>query len=276
MMGFTYNGKHSYNDFKVIAKSVDRPILPALNKKELAIPGRHGTYDFGENNYSNRLISVLLQYRGESMSAMRLMSRSIAAWLSSLTYERLIFDDEPDKYYLAKLYDTVGLESFVRVGVATVQFECQPFALYQVSSGENLTWDGNLTWGMSLAWGNAESHTIDVVENTSIDIDYVGTQKVGLGSPDGSKFDIIITGSFTTLSITLNGKTINYTDAVSGQTVTINNVDATVKLGSTNALANCTGDLTEFLKLVPGTNTASITGTGLYCSVLFDFRAQYL
>lgn len=276
MRGFVYKGKHSLNDYNIVAKSVDRPFLPALRKKELAIPGRHGIYDFGGNTYGNRPLSVLLQFDGKTVNDMRLASREIAAWLSSMTYEPLTFDDEPDKYYLAKIYDPVGLETFFRLGMATVKFECQPFALYQVSSGEDVLLDSNLPLDSDITLNPADPFTFAISADTTFDINYSGTQEIGLGSPDGSKFDIAITGSFTTLSITLNGKTINYTATVSGQTVTINNVDATVKLGSTNALANCTGDLTDFLKLIPGTNTVTIIGTGLNCSVLFDFRPQYL
>jgi hypothetical protein len=121
-----------------------------------------------------------------------------------------------------------------------------------------------------------DTYTIDVSGNTTFDIDYWGTQDVGLGSPSGSKFDIIITGSFTTLSITLNSKIINYTAAVAAQVIIIDNVNATIKNGVTNKLTDCTGDLTDFLTLSYGINTATITGTGLNCSILFDFRPQYL
>ena len=274
-MEFKYNGKNSFTEFGIIAKSVKRPLLPTLKKKQLVIPGRHGSYDFGDNTFDNRTISVLLQFVGQNINDLRLQARNIAAWLSG-GYTPLTFDDEPDKYYLARVYDGIDLNSFALAGEATVTFECMPFALYQVSTGEDVLLDSVLPLDSNILLNTVDAYTVAVKGNTSCAINYWGTQEVGLDSPDGSKFDIIITGSFTTLSITLNGKTINYVVPMSGQTLIINNVDATIKIGSTNMLSNCTGDLTDFLKLVPGINTATISGTGLNCSVLFDFRPQYL
>jgi len=272
MLGFVYGNKHS-SDFSIIAKSVNRPILPALRKRELIVPGRHGTYDFGNNTYDNRSISVLLQYVGKSFNDLRIRARDIAAWLSSLAYAALTFDDETDKYYLAKCYDALELETLFRSGAATVQFECQPFALYQESSGEDLTWGTALPWGSEYTWDNLAQHTVAVTGDMDFDIDYFSTQELGLGSPAGSKFNIVITGSFTNITITLNGKTLTYTGPVTSQTIVINNVDATVKISTTNELSKCTGD---FLSLKPGINTVNIIGTGLNCSVLFDFIPQYL
>jgi predicted phage tail component-like protein len=138
MIGFEYNGAHSYTDYNIIAKSVNRPILPALIKRELTIPGKHGTYDFGDNTYENKIITVSIHYVGTSFNGLRLHARDIAAWLSQTVYKVLIFDDEPDKYYLAKIYNSVGLENFLRLGKASLQFECLPFAHYQVTSGEDI------------------------------------------------------------------------------------------------------------------------------------------
>ena len=273
MIGFVYRDKNSYSDYSVLAKSVSRPILPALRKRELTIPGRHGIYDFGDNTYENRIMSVLIQYVGTSLNDLRLAARNIAAWLSSNVYAQLTFEDEPDKYYLAKIYNALTLETLFTFGKATVQFECQPFALYQESSGEDLTWDTALPWGSEYTWDNVAKHAIAVTEDTTFGIDYFASQEVGLGAPTGSKFDIAIYGSFTNITIALNGKSLTYTGPVSNQAVTINNVDATVKIGNTNELSKCTGD---FLSLQPGVNTATITGTGLDCSVLFDFIPQYI
>lgn len=123
--------------------------------------------------------------------------------------------------------------------------------------------------GMSAVSGNVEMGLM-------IAINYFGTQEVGLGSPEGSRFDIVITGSFSVLSITMNGKTLTYTDAVISQTIKIDNVAGTVKIGATNKLSKVTGDVSDFLKLIPGDNIITITKIGGDCTVLFDFRPQYL
>lgn len=131
MMGITYHGKHSLADFNIITKTIDRPILPQKRKNELVIPGRNGSYDFSNDTYDDLLIPVLLQYVGTSFQDLKSQIRSIAVWLNQTDYSQLIFDDEPDKYYLAKVYDKISSESLLELipaGKATVNFSCHPFA----------------------------------------------------------------------------------------------------------------------------------------------------
>ena len=51
----------------------------------------------------------------------------MAAWLSGAG--KLIFDDEPDKYYEAKVYEAIAIEHMLRKITVQVVFECKPFAL---------------------------------------------------------------------------------------------------------------------------------------------------
>jgi predicted phage tail component-like protein len=275
-LGIIFDDIHS-GEYKAVVKSENRHLLAPLIRRTKAIPLKHGVYDYGGNTYDVKTLEITLRYVGTSYHELRTRARDISAWLAGVKgAKRLIFDDEPNLYYLAKVYEAIPLSNNGRVGESRIIFECQPFALYHESSGTELTWGSYMTWESEFAWGDPVPYQIAVTGNTSLNIDYFSTQEVGLGSPDGSKFDIKISGSFTTLSISLNGKTITYGAAVSNKQVVIDNVNATVELNGVNALANCSGDLTSFLKLIPGTNTASISGTGLNCTITFDFTPQYI
>lgn len=160
MITVEYNVLDSYADFQIIAKSVNRPILPALRKREMVIPGKQGVYDFGLNTFDNRIISVALQYVGATFNDLRLRARDIAAWLSQTSYKELIFSDEPDKYYLAKIYNAVDLENFFRLGKATIQFECQPFALYVVTSAEDVDLDDTVPLDSDILLDSGDDYTI--------------------------------------------------------------------------------------------------------------------
>ena len=160
MITVGYNALDSYADFQIIAKSVDRPILPAMRKREMMIPGKHGIYDFGGNTYDNRIIPVLMQYIGASFNDLRLRARDIAAWLSQTSYKELIFSDEPDKYYLARVYASASLETFFRLGKATIQFECQPFALYVVTSAEDVDLDDDVPLDSDILLDSGDDYTI--------------------------------------------------------------------------------------------------------------------
>ena len=125
MMGFTFNNVHS-SFFGVIMKSVDRSLLPGLRKNEFIIPGRHGAIDYGLNAYDKRVITVDCGFKASSIPDARGKARDVSKWLSGSGL--LVFDDEPNKAYQAKLYDAVSLEPQMRIGRFTLDFECQPFA----------------------------------------------------------------------------------------------------------------------------------------------------
>jgi predicted phage tail component-like protein len=158
--GLEYNNLHSYNDFGLVIKSVNRPILPTLRSREITIPGVHGTYDFSDNTYDTRIISVSLKYVGTDLNDLRLKARDIAAWLSQTTYKELIFDDEPDKYYLAKIYDAIALENLIRLGQSTINFNCQPFALYVVTTAEDIYLDDDIPLDSEIILNSGDDYII--------------------------------------------------------------------------------------------------------------------
>ena len=114
------------------------------------------------------------------------------------------------------------------------------------------------------------------VTAATITLVYNGNAELGLGAQEGSQFNIIVTGTFSTFTIAMNGKTLTYTENCTDQTITIDNVNATVKNGTVNKLSKVTGDVADFLKLIPGNNTISYSKVGGNVSFVWDFRAQYI
>lgn len=127
--GFTFNGQHSDN-FKIIMRSDDRTVLPAKRRDGYVIPGRSGNYyDKAETDYDNRQIKVQISFRGEmhSLESLREQIRRIAKWLSAGNAQ-LIFDDEPDKAYIASIDAGLSLTQLATWGQCELTFNCQPFA----------------------------------------------------------------------------------------------------------------------------------------------------
>lgn len=121
------------------------------------------------------------------------------------------------------------------------------------------------------------SALLNLFKNTvTLTMNYAGTAELGLGAQEGAYFNILVTGTFTVFSITMNGKTLTYTENCVAQTITIDNVNATVKNGTTNKMDKVTGDTTDFLKLIPGNNVVNISKTGDEVAFRFDFRPQYI
>lgn len=105
-------------------KSKNRQLLPSIRQIEETIPGKHGVYDYSMGDLEDRIIEVDCAIIGD----LRNKARQIAAWLYSTQREKLFFDDEPDKYYLAKISNRIDLEQAISLGRFTLQFKCDPFA----------------------------------------------------------------------------------------------------------------------------------------------------
>lgn len=259
-----------------MCKSVSRPMLPTIRPRTVQIYGKSGVIDYGGGDYNTRQITMHIAYIGKNYTELRHRAREIAAWLTSKQWARLIINDEPDKYYLARVINGINLDAMQRLGQADITFECQPFAYMCTSTGSDPTWDeADFPWITDIPWNMVQSYQFSATGTTNYTFEHPGTQEIGCNSPQGSKFDIIVSGSWTTLELTLNGKTLEYTESGSGLLV-INNVDMEVKLDGANKLSKLDGDVDSFLSVVPGENTIEISGTGLNVTVTIDFTPIWL
>lgn len=121
---FTFAGVDMLGQYGIRAVSTD-VLLPRLRPRLLTIPGRDGSYDFGAGRYEDRTIQIDCDSR---RALTRHELRELALLLSQKA--RLVLWDEPDKAYLARLYDDTPLRYIGRVGHEfTLVFQCAPFAL---------------------------------------------------------------------------------------------------------------------------------------------------
>lgn len=245
MIGFSYNGIHS-RTYDIIAKTVSRPILPILRKRELIIPGRHGTYDFNDNTFEKRFIEIELRYVGTSFDELRTRARTIASWLNGYDGSKnLIFDDESNKWYTGKIYSEIGLSNLFRLGEATVTFECEPFAY--------ISGTASFTWASS-------PHTFEQNNN--------GTIKTPL--------DITIVGVVENPQIIQDGTTATFTisaNMTAGGTMIIDSDAMVVTYEGANYLDKMTG---TFVDLEVGANKLFFHGTNPSAEVTFSWNYRFL
>ncbi|OPX86830.1 MAG: Phage tail protein [Pelotomaculum sp. PtaB.Bin104] len=125
-MAFTFNGISSTN--YLIENNVHHSILPPLAHRSLFVPGRVGVYDFGVY-VGSREIAVDVTVTGNSQAELRTKVRSIASWLYTENLAPLVFSDEPDKTYYARVSGNTDLEQIAAVSQGTITFVCpDPFA----------------------------------------------------------------------------------------------------------------------------------------------------
>lgn len=249
---FSFNNIES-ETFDLVCKSVKRPLLPSVKTSRVDMVGKSGVYDFDGCEYNIRTMTIKIQYIGTDYEELRTRARQIAAWLSTPNWVKLVMNDEPDKYYLAKITSEIDLDSLWESGKADISFDCQPFA-YSITE-------------KTTSQAVTSSGTIPVV-NT-------GTRLIDFKSPYGSKFIIKAVGSWTKIAFSMNGKTITYNEAGSGELI-LNNVEMECKLGTTNKFGVLTGDIDHFLKLLPGTNQLSVGGTAVNATVSVIFIPMWI
>lgn len=249
---FNFNNVES-SSFSLVCKSVKRPLLPAVKVRRIEPASVSGIYDIDENEYEMREVTMTIAYVGTSYAEFRTRARSIAAWLGAVGWSKLIINDEPDKYYLAKITNEVDLKAMWGGGTADVTFDCQPFAYSVAESVESVV----LTAAGSKTFTNP------------------GTRHIDRNSPPGSKFKIEVVGSWTTLTLSMNGKTLNYPVSGSG-TLLIDNIEMEAYLDTVNKYGVVTGDVDTFLSLIPGSNALIIGGTGINATVTIKYIPLWL
>lgn len=291
MIGFTYNGIHS-RTYDIVAKTVNRPILPVLRKRELIIPGRHGTYDFNDNTFDKRIIEVELRYVGTNFNELRTRARTIASWLNAYDGSKnLIFDDETDKWYTAKIYSEIGLSNLFRLGEATIIFECEPFAYATLQQYDvDRDYDDGHDYNDDLIYPNQRTvydwyflapffnvRNADSREWCGFAWSY-NPHMTSLYNHATIKtpFTITIYGEVENPRIVQEGTTATFTisaDMTAGSTMIIDSDTMTVTYNGVNYLDKMTG---TFIDLEVGANGFFFYGTNPKAEVTFDWEHQWL
>lgn len=160
MSGFSFRGVHS-SKFGIYTVDQSRTILPPRREGKVVIPGRSGYYDEVGSVYDERVESILCSFVCPEGKTVPEVCREIAYWLSGTG--RLIFDKEPDKYYLARVSGGPPMAQHLKYGEFTLTWSYNPpFAhgetiTQQIADGENV-----------IAYkGTAETPCVIVLRNAS-------------------------------------------------------------------------------------------------------------
>ena len=139
--GFTLNSQHS-SVLGVIMATKGVPILTASNDVYLQAPGRDGSYLIPRELADG---AIVIECGIKTANAIALMTakRQIAAWVFSRQKVQLIFDDEPDKFYMVKYDGEIGLSGMTVPGMGQFElvFRCEPYAYSITPKTQNFITD---------------------------------------------------------------------------------------------------------------------------------------
>lgn len=101
---FSFGRYNSVDDWGLMVIAYDY-LLPPKRARKITIPGRSGSYDFGAKNWEERTLRMTCTLTRQVTKA---EFREIIYALSKKA--RLRLWNEPDKYYIAELYDPAEVQ----------------------------------------------------------------------------------------------------------------------------------------------------------------------
>ena len=132
-----------YQQYGIMILNTGMPkdsFIPAIRKRTMTVPQRHGEYDFGAKYYEDRTLTLeCITAQKLSGYGFRVFAREVAWALSKKSEIRLW--NEPDKYYVGRIYDEIELVQLRDLANEfTLTFICEPFAY---GNSVYLPFDGN-------------------------------------------------------------------------------------------------------------------------------------
>lgn len=123
--GFSFQGV-SASSIGILVAGNTRVIKPENRVVEYTVPAKDGvvTYDTGSYNVFELAIPIVFKQTGTK--TVREISRDVGRFLRGTG--SLVFDDEPDKEYIATAVNSVPVSEILPFGKAEIVFRCQPFA----------------------------------------------------------------------------------------------------------------------------------------------------
>lgn len=264
--GFTLGGKTARELGLIMLRESQRPILAPTVDRTLVIAGRHGAYDFGADlapKEFNLECAIIKRSPVGLQTAIEVLGTHLLDSSGRPRRLDLVFDLRSDRAYSVRLSGQLSIERIVGVGKFTLPLVAyDPFS-YSLDDTSNINVDSNMSVDSNLPIEFEYSYQI--TSPTAVDINNFGAL--------AARPIVEITGSFTSLSLTLGGKTLAYNAPVTNQTLVLNFENYTAKIGSTNVLGNISGD---FFDLPAGINAVQVGGSDLNCSIEFIFKPKYL
>ena len=165
-MGFQYGGISSQS-MKVKARLTGWQASPSVRSNTETVPGKPGLADFGADS-GERYIDISCNvFPQKTFAALVSVLDRVSAWLDPTQgLKQLILDDVPDRYFLARLSDTVDCERLLRsAGSFSLRFLCpDPFG-YALDD-ETFVFSDTGTHEAMRETGNTDSEPVYLLRGT--------------------------------------------------------------------------------------------------------------
>ncbi|MCM3053667.1 distal tail protein Dit [Caldibacillus thermoamylovorans] len=263
-----YLDGRNLNEFGLFLRPEHEHSIPDTRDNTIELPGQNGLRDMGSTLVPrpfNLPIGIIPQKdKYDLQYKIRQFTRFLLDNYGNPRNIKLVFGYEPDKYYTVKYSGSISPERLITMGVFDLPFIAYDPAAYFLYSTNEVNWDTDIPILSDISW-------ISGVKNVNI----TGNQTLELVN-DGSiaiRPTFIINGSANSFSLAMNGKSFSL-PTFSNVTYEINGDKYTVTKNGANNFSDKQGK--DWLELLPGINSLSITGTGLNINLTVDYRNKYM
>ncbi|ARK23569.1 hypothetical protein SporoP37_01905 [Sporosarcina sp. P37] len=126
-MGVSFNGSHC-KTVGLDVLDIRRPIMAETKDTYIDIPHKSGSVLIPDGTATDILIEVDFELDAPRGVSFFNACRAVGAWLTTNSRAPLIFDDDPDYTYSAKVDGGVdSMERIARYGTFTVTFRALPY-----------------------------------------------------------------------------------------------------------------------------------------------------
>lgn len=269
-MSLTIDGKSLNQLGLALLPGFQHPAAPPIRDYTVSIPGRPGAYYFGSDidplEFNLPLIIKPQENRFELATSIRKMVSTFIDPYGKPKVVKLIYDYEPDKYYLAQYSGSLPIDRYFRMGKFELPLIAyDPHAYSVVESDKDILWEDEIPFMSDITFDfGANSYTI--IAPQTLNIDNQGSLVV--------RPIIEITGNAAALTLAINGESFSFGSFTNSTFLIDADRYAAIKNGQ-NFLFQLKGNL-ENLELMPGANAIQIGGSSLNVNIAFKYRAKYI
>lgn len=269
-MSLTIDGKHISELNLQLLRDHQNPAAPSTRDNVMTIPGMHGAYDFGATLGPREFnLPMHLKLKDEYETLSSAIRKVMAVFIDPYGKPRtvkLIFDYEPDKYYMVRYSGNIPINRLFSMGKFELPLTAyDPHAYSIVDSSKGIKWGDRIPWMSQIPIGIGKT-SYTITSPQSFSIDNYGSMVV--------RPIITISGSATALTLTIQGESFSF-GSFTNATFLIDAERYSVMRNGQNFLFQLQGNL-EKLELIPGANAIQIGGSNLNINIAFKYRAKYM
>lgn len=268
-MSLTIDGKPLKQLGLALLPGFQHPAAPPVRDYTVSIPGRPGAYYFGSDidplEFNLPLIIKPQEDRYRLSAAIRKMVSVFIDPYGKPKEVKLIYDYEPDKYYLARYSGSMPINRYFSMGkfeLPLIAYDPHAYSILQ--STDEIRWQDMVPW-MSDIPISYKGTSYTVKSPQTLNADNIGSKVV--------RPIVEISGSADNLTFTLKGERFSFGSFTNSSFLIDAERYTAIKNGQ-NFLFQMQGNI-EKLELIPGANTIQIDGSNLNISIALKYRAKY-